>query len=120
MVFGVLLVALGAGNYFGAETRSWTMWFPALFGLLLFACGVVALWASYRKHAMHVAAIVGMVGLLVTLSSLIHLLSKIFSDWSMLLNSAMALLCGLFVALALKSFIDARRARKKEGGQDEK
>jgi hypothetical protein len=43
---------------------SWTALIPAFFGLPLVILGVLALQEGWRKHAMHAAVVVGLIGFL--------------------------------------------------------
>ena len=64
--FGVLLSILG-GVLFGTSNpdhRSITALIPAFFGIALILLGIVARNEKARKHAMHFAALLGLVGLL--------------------------------------------------------
>jgi hypothetical protein len=105
------LAALGVGGYYATDQASWTALIPAVFGLAIFGLGVAGLKESFRKHAMHAAALLGLIGFAATISGLVQLLGKVFSEPALLSKSAMAILCGAFVALAVKSFIDARRKK---------
>ena len=53
IVFGMLLIGLGLGGYFGTGTSSLTALIPAAFGLALAGLGVMARDAGKRKLAMH-------------------------------------------------------------------
>lgn len=117
MIIGALLVALGVGAYYGTSQASLTALIPAAFGLPIVLLGMVALGQRFRKHAMHAAALVGIVGFLVTISGLVDLLRLVLAQPALLAKSAMAILCGCHAGLALKSFIDARR-RKPEAAQN--
>jgi uncharacterized membrane protein len=110
VVVGLLLVLQGLGFYFGGTTKSPTALIPSAVGVVLLICGVLALRESLRKHLMHVAAAVGTLGLLAALGRIasagLHLTPAGIS------LSLMAVLCGGFVALCVKSFIDARLRRQ--------
>ena len=101
---------LGVGGYVSADTRSVTALIPALFGLLLLGLGVLARSDGARKHAMHAAATVALVG---CAGAVYRLVGTNASPTPLALASqiAMALLTGAFVALCVKSFIDTRQAR---------
>jgi len=115
-VFGALLVALGL-SLFGLSDlpieRRYTALIPALFGAVLIVCGVVARNEKLRKHAMHAAAGVAACG---GIGGLVRGIMGFFGERVNLLAAggqiAMGVLCGVFVALCVKSFIDARKARK--------
>lgn len=117
ILFGVLLILLGAGGYVGSGMTSPTALIPAVFGLLLIVAGAITRNEARRKHAMHGAAMVGLLGFLGSASGLLQLpalmsggeVARPMAVWS---KSAMAALCLVFVGLCVKSFIDARRSGK--------
>lgn len=116
-VFGVLLILLGVGTFFIAEAehRSPTALIPAAAGVLIAICGFVAVNPSARKHAMHAAAMIGTLGFLASAWRIVSTLVKTgaLPDGLKLVGmGGMALLCGAFVALCVRSFIAARRARE--------
>ena len=111
MIFGVLLVALGLGGHYGSDQAGWSAWIAALFGSGLLGLGVAALKESFRKHAMHAAAVLGLVGFLVTIHGLVEFLRLVSAKPDLLTKSTTAILCGTFLVLAIKSFVDARRRR---------
>jgi uncharacterized membrane protein HdeD (DUF308 family) len=108
---GVALVVLGVGAF--ALTQAKTSLIPAYFGVPLVVCGAAALNEAYRKHAMHVAVVIGLLGFLMPLGRLIPVLVQGRRPAPMALISLLAMmaLCGVFVVLCVRSFIAARRAR---------
>jgi hypothetical protein len=86
---------------------------PAFVGILLVGLGAVALNPGARKHAMHVAVIVGLLGFLLAAGRLASVLAsgKTPTPLGGTSLGLMALLCGVFVALCVRSFIQARRQR---------
>ena len=70
LIFAGLLILLGVGGYAAASAgvmgakASPTALIPAVVGILIGICGVVALRESLRKHAMHGAVLVGLLGCL--------------------------------------------------------
>ena len=111
IIFGLLLVVLGLAGYFLSGAVSVTALIPAFFGVVLLALGFLARAESLRKHAMHAAAAVGLIGLLGALASLLRAPMETRSAMANMSQIAMAVLMALFVALCIKSFRDARRAR---------
>jgi len=116
IVFGLVLIALGCNGYFntGSENPSITALIPAFVGAGLVVLGTLALQERLRKHAMHVAAMVGVLGFLAAVGRLV---SKLISTGTLegpaaMHTGLMAIVCGIFVGLCVKSFIDARRRRK--------
>jgi hypothetical protein len=116
ILFGVLLILLGLWGYFGTGTSSPTALIPAAFGLLLVIAGVLAQAESRRKHAMHAAAMVGVLGFLGSVNGWANIgavLSgaEVPRKEAVIATSIMALLCLIFTGLCVRSFIAARRAR---------
>lgn len=117
ILFGVLLGILG-GVLFGTSdlegARKLTALIPSLFGLGLIVCGVIARNEKARMHAMHFAALLGLVGLVMPLVMVVRKVAagEPFNPISNGGQLVMAALCGVFLVMCVKSFIDARRARK--------
>ncbi len=116
IVFGLLLITLGGTGYLSSSSAnpSMTALIPAGVGLLLVLLGALALRDNLRKHAMHTAAMVGTLGFLAAAG---RILQKLFTDGKLegspaIYTGLMALVCGLFVGLCVKSFVDARRRRQ--------
>ena len=115
IVMGALLVGLGAYGYTASDTKSITAWIPAFVGGPLILCGLIALKESLLKHALHAAAMLGVIGFLLAAGRLGMLAAKGTLDLTQLGGQSlagMAALCALFVALCVKSFIDARKRRQ--------
>jgi hypothetical protein len=116
IIFGLVLIALGCNGYFnsGLEHPSPTALIPAGVGALLVLLGGLALRDNLRKHAMHAAAMVGTLGFL---AAAYRIVQKLLQDGKLEGSPAvhtglMALVCGAFVGLCVKSFVDARRRRQ--------
>lgn len=112
IVFGLLLTLLGFVGYFLTGTSSFTALIPAAFGLLLVVLGFIARAEAARKHAMHAAAAVALVGFLGALMSLLRTPTGVRSAVALASQVTMLLLTGIFVVLCVRSFIAARRARR--------
>ncbi len=115
MVFGILLTVLGLVGYFGAEPekQSVTALIPAFVGVPLLVLGILGLQERLRKHAMHLAAALGLLGFLGAGGRLAMSAMKDDFTWgtAQVSQALMAALCAVFVGLCVKSFRDARRAR---------
>ena len=114
--FGVVLILLGLGGYFGTGMVSLTALIPAAFGLLLAVFGAMARDDKKRKMAMHIAVTVGLLGFLGTVPGLLKigaLLSggEVARPAAVVSQSIMAVLMAVYVAMCVKSFIDARKKR---------
>jgi hypothetical protein len=118
IIFGVLLTLLGIGLYTTSapEHKSLTALIPSGFGLALVLLGQIARGASERgrMHTMHAAAVIGLIGFVIPAYRAVSALVGGAEIGRAIAGSiAMAVLCGAFLALCIKSFIDARIARKR-------
>lgn len=117
IVFGILLDITGTAGYvFTGQTHK-TALIPSVVGTIILVCGIIALNPKFLKHAMHVAAMFGVLGLLGGAGRFVPSLIKHFqgedvSQVALASTGSMALLCAIFTALCVKSFIDVRRARE--------
>lgn len=127
VVFGVLLIAVGIWGYWGGVLGLWeplgfsapaelsgTALIPAYVGAALIVLGLLAFKERLLKHAMHAAALLGVLGLVAAGARLtISLIrkGKIEGVGGASLT-AMTLLCAVFVALCINSFIQVRRRRR--------
>jgi hypothetical protein len=119
IVFGLLLTALGATAYVkpdtlgGGKPYQISALSPAFIGLPILLAGVISLAApNARKHAMHGAAVLGLLG---TIGGLIPaVLRKFAIETAVIVGISMTVLSALFLGLCVKSFIDARKARERE------
>jgi len=113
---GTLLVLIGILGYVnGVMTNhaSFTALIPAFFGIVLLLLGVFARKSEgLRKHLMHAAIIVALVGFLASAGRLVARLGELSYNAAVVSQVSMALVCLLFVILAVKSFIDARRRKE--------
>jgi hypothetical protein len=117
LVFGSLLVFLGVGFSYATDNLG-TALIPAYVGLLLIVLGFLAQRVPpARKHAMHFAALLGLLGTAGGLGMGVGKVVKIVQGENVerplaaYEQVAMGVLCLIFFALCLKSFIDARRNR---------
>ena len=108
--FGIVLIVLGLGGYFGTDRVSVTALIPAAFGLLLVLFGALARDEKRRKMAMHIAVTVGLVAFLGDVFTLVSR-GAIERQAALISQSIMAVLMAVYVAMCVKSFIDARRKR---------
>jgi hypothetical protein len=114
--FGVVLIGLGVISFVATGAASWTALIPAIFGLLLLMFGILARNENMRKHAMHAAAVVGLLGFLGSAGGLWKVYKMMGGETlerpeAAVAQSIMAIICLAFVVLMVKSFIAARRAR---------
>ena len=121
MICGALLVLIGIVGYGTAEPNaegkiSPTALIPAFFGVALVLCGALAFNDKLRKHVMHFAAMIGLLGALGGFMPIIRQISKkgTFDPTakSAISGELMILACVVFVGMCVNSFIQARKARK--------
>ena len=109
--FGAVLMLLGIAGYFGSNMVSLTALIPTAFGLILLVLGVVARDPGKRKHAMHVAAAIGLLGFAGSVSGLLKVITGDLGPRpnAAITQAVMAVLMLIFVALCVRSFIRARQ-----------
>jgi len=111
-LFGLILIVLGIASYVGTGRTSVTALIPAFFGAVLLVCSIVARTSeAARKHAMHAAVAVGLIGGLAALARGIMGALAGKNGPAVYAQLAMGLLLLIYVALGVQSFIAARRAR---------
>jgi len=115
IVFGALLIITGLAGYFGTDTKSLTALIPSAIGIILLICGFLAVNEKNKMMAMHIAALIGLLGAL----GLIPQLLKEGQPTAALISKVTTLvLCVVFVGLCVRSFIQARKAREDSAGTD--
>jgi hypothetical protein len=107
---GSLLILQGVGFYVGTASKSVTALIPAFVGLPILVLGTLAFKESVRKHAMHAAAALGILGLLAAVGRIAMAGLRLSPAGVSLV--IMVLLTGGFVLLCVKSFVDARRRQR--------
>lgn len=114
IIIGILLIILGVGSYLITGGQSVTAFIPAFFGILILLAGLVARNERWRKHAMHAALLIAVLGLIGSFSGIpktITLISggDVSRPAAVIAQAVMALICIVYLVLGIKSFIDARR-----------
>ena len=147
VIFGVGLVLLGLVGYFGADPNSMessaasipavgetsqsvakapakkgtskTALIPAVVGLALMLCGTLGFDSKMKKHALHGAAAVGLLGFVLSLVPISMKMGSIMAGdpikkgtW---FSIGMSILCLLYVIMSINSFIAARKSRERGG-----
>ena len=118
VLFGVLLIAVGLAGFLATGHTHPTALIPAGFGLLLILFGALANTEDSKKRMlwMHIAVTVGLLGFLGTVPAaidVVRLANGVAFPHPIAVEekAAMSLLCLLFVAFCVRSFIAARRTR---------
>lgn len=116
IVFGALLCIVGLGFFLGTGAASVTALIPAFLGLPLCLLGALARRESWRRHAMHGAVLIGLLGFLGSARGLLQLPAllaggDVARPAAVAAQSITAALCLAFVILCVRSFVEARRKR---------
>ena len=110
---GIALMLIGIGSYWLTGRTSVTALIPAFFGILFVALAYVARNEAVRKHAMHAAVAVALIGMLGTLGRAVPaVMNGQLTRPAVLAQLVTALVLGVYVWMGVQSFIAARRARK--------
>ncbi|MEM8963406.1 MAG: hypothetical protein AAGD38_18130 [Acidobacteriota bacterium] len=117
IVYGLILTLLGIGTYFGLGKPSVTALIPTFLGVPLIFCGGLARNEKFMKHAMHLAAVISLLGFLGTLRVVPLLFTWIGGGEverpAATVSQAVVLVLSLvFLILCVRSFIAARKARE--------
>jgi len=117
IAFGTLLILLGIIGYVYGLTQnaaSVTALIPAFFGIVLVILGFLARTKeNLRKHLMHAAVLIALLGFILTAGRLLSKMSSLTLSAAVISQIAMALICLIFLILGGKSFADARRNSEK-------
>ncbi|HEX7157863.1 MAG TPA: hypothetical protein VF214_02520 [Edaphobacter sp.] len=118
IIIGILLILLGIIGFVATGSAHPTALIPCAFGLLLVLFGWFAQTEDPKKRMlwMHIAVTVGLFGFLFTTPGLIDVFRMargiaVRRPAAAIEQSFMWILCGIFVAFCVRSFINARRSR---------
>jgi hypothetical protein len=110
---GFLLVLLGVAGYVGTGGASLTALIPAMVGALFLILALVARSPEARKHVMHAAVALALLAFIGVVPRVVSAVSSgEVRRPAVLAQMAMAAILGVYVLLGVKSFVDARRARR--------
>jgi len=111
--FGILLILTGVAGYFygmSAGTASVTALIPAFIGVILAVLGLAAgAKESLRKHLMHAAVVIALLGFIATASRVVMKMSEITMSAAVISQIVTAAICLGFVILGIKSFAASRQ-----------
>lgn len=111
-LFGLILIVLGIASYMLTGRTSVTALIPAFIGAVFVICALIARNEAARKHAMHAAVAVGLLGALGSLARGVP--AAVGGDLTrpaVLAQLITGVLLLIYVALGVQSFIAARKAR---------
>jgi len=105
----VLLIALGGGAFIVSSSP--TALLPAYVGVAMLALGVLLIaFVGARKHLMHSASLVALLGTLAPAAALAMRAAQM-STLALTVNLGMLALCAALLVIQIRSFIEARRTR---------
>jgi uncharacterized membrane protein HdeD (DUF308 family) len=105
----ILLIALGSGAFIASSSP--TALLPAYVGVALLALGVLSIaFVAARKHLMHIASLVALLGALAPAAALAIRAAQM-STLALTVNLGMLALCAALFVLQISFFLKARRTR---------
>ena len=115
LAFAFAYLLLGITGFVLTGSTHKTALIPCVFGVLFLIFGLLARKDNLRKHVMHAAVLIALLAFLGTARSLPHL-PELFNGTAekpaaIITQSLNAGLSLLYIILAVRSFIQARRAR---------
>lgn len=115
--FAAALIIIPVVFWLGTGTSSLTPLIPAVFGVLLGICGLIAMNPGARKHAMHAAAAIALLSLLALVGEAFGRPGALDAPMT---AQALKIISGLlllgYLVMSIRSFIAARRARESGAG----
>jgi hypothetical protein len=116
LALGVVLIVLGLAGYFLTGAVSLTALIPAAFGLVIAVAGLMARDEGKRKHAMHAAVAVALLGFLGSIRGVLQIGALLDGTAArpaaVVAQTIMAALTFGYIVLAVRSFIQARASRR--------
>lgn len=120
ILIGTALLLIGIGGYGYASANgsaSPTALIPAIFGVLILLCGVVSIIKeNLRKHSMHAALGIALLGLIGTVSGFVKFFTLISGGQverpaAVISQAITSILCLILIIFGVMSFINARKNR---------
>ena len=115
LVFGFAYLILGIAGFVLTGSMHKTALIPCVFGILLLILGLLARKDHLRKHVMHATVLIALLAFAGTVKALRHLPDLIHGTAerpaAVATQSINAGLSLLYIVFAVRSFIQARRAR---------
>ena len=118
VLFGALLIGVTIGVIaYNGGYKSFTVLIPSIIGGIIGVCGVLSFNEKYRKHAMHAAVTVGLLGAFACIGQGTGQLMKLGTENQPSIDKLASVwttgvLCIIFVVMCVQSFIAARKARE--------
>ncbi|HEX2897329.1 MAG TPA: hypothetical protein VHP63_04685 [candidate division Zixibacteria bacterium] len=117
MAYAISLILLGVIGYYVTGMVSVTALIPTFFGLPIMVLAIAAKNPARRKHVMHIAVVLGLIGFIGGargLGGFFTLIGggEVARPGAVISQTIMAVLSLIFVLLCVKSFINARKNRQ--------
>ena len=115
IALGIALIIVGLAGYFLTGAVSLTALIPAAFGLVIAVAGLIARDQRMRKHAMHAAVVIALLGFLGSVRGVLQL-GALFDGTAarpaaVVSQTIMAVLTLGYIVMAVRSFVQARANR---------
>ena len=112
-IVGLVLMILGIAGYWLTGRTSVTALIPAFFGVVFVILAYVARNEAARRHAMHAAVAIALLGLLGVLARAVPSIADgQIARPAVIAQLLTALIFAYYIYLGVQSFITARRARR--------
>jgi hypothetical protein len=116
IIYAAILILLGVGAYVLSGGASVTALIPSFFGAIFLVLGLLALKESLLKHAMHGASVLALLAMGGTVGGFFKVFTLITGGdvarpQAVVVQAIMFVLTTAFLALCIRSFIEARRRR---------
>jgi uncharacterized membrane protein len=108
-VVGFILIVVGLVSYFATDRASTTALLPAALGVVFLVLGLVAGRSEgSRRHAMHAAMLVALLGVAGSFTRIGGLYD---GEPAAVASAITGIVCLVFLVLGIRSFMEARKAR---------
>lgn len=118
---GAILTATGVIAYAVTDFNSWTALIPSIVGVLLIVAGLIARQDNLRKHAIHGALAIALLGLLGSIRNVVEIGDVFAGDHDApaapVTSVIMFVVLLVYLIVGVRSFIAARRARSSQAPQ---
>jgi hypothetical protein len=118
IVYGIFLIVLGVASYILTNAVSLTALIPSYFGLIVLPMGLLSLLKpAHKRHFLHVAAAVALLGILGTVGGLMRAFqmlggAEMLRPEATIAQATMCAVSIVFLAFCIRSFINARVLKK--------
>lgn len=111
---GATLTVLGIVAYLVTGATSITALIPAFVGVLLLVCAAIARKPALRRHSIHAALVIAVLGAAGSLMNVVKL-GDLFAGTAqrpsaIIVSTVMFVLLVLYIAMGVRSFVVARRS----------